>query len=503
MKATAFLLALSIAMLSTAALAEVPGLINYQGTLTDSNDVALDTTVSMTFSINTDSVGGTQVWSETQSAVTVSHGLFNVLLGRVNAIEDTVFKDAERWLGVQVGGDPELTPRQRIAAEGYALKAGHDGDWTIVGNNMYSAVPGSVGIGTSSPAYKLDVVGDLKTSGAVLVGANRLELDPGFVRGNLRFQANQLSLYGGTDGIALRDAGGTAKVTMLNDGKFGIGTTTPAYELDVVGDLKTSGAVLVGANRLELDPGFVRGNLRFQSNQLVLYGGTSGIALHDASLNPRVTMLDDGNVGIGTTTPAYKLEVAGDLKATGAVLVGDNRLELDPGFLRGNLRFKSNQLSFYGGTAGIALLNTSATIKVIMLDDGKLGIGTTTPGYRLQVGESGDGTQARANAWNLLSSRDYKEDISPFEPADYQQMLEKLRGTQVVRYRFSRDENRTEHIGVIAEEAPGEILSPDGKGVSLGDYSAFLLAAIKAQQEQIGTLEEEIKELRLKLQNQR
>jgi hypothetical protein len=273
--------------------------------------------------------------------------------------------------------------------------------------------------------------------------------------------------------------------------------------LDVVGDLRTSGAVLVGANRLELDPGFVRGNLRFQANQLVLYGGTSGIALHDASLNPRVTMLDDGNVGIGTTTPSYKLEVAGDLKTSGAVLVGDNRLELDPGFLRGNLRFQSNQLIFYGGTAGIALKDAAANTKVIMLNDGSFGIGTTSPGYKLQVGENGDGTEARANAWNILSSRDYKEDISPFEPADYQQMLEKLKGTQVVRYRFSRDQNRTEHIGVIAEDAPGEILSADGTGVSLGDYSAFLLAAIKAQQEQIVALEREIKELKSELQKGR
>jgi hypothetical protein len=214
-------------------------------------------------------------------------------------------------------------------------------------------------------------------------------------------------------------------------------------------------------------------------------------------------MLNDGSVGIGTTTPAYELDVVGDLKASGAVLVGDNRLELDPGFLRGNLRFKSNQLSFYGGTAGIALVNTSANIKVIMLDDGNFGIGTSTPGYKLQVGEFGDGTEARANAWNLLSSRDYKEDIRPFETADYQQMLEKLRDTQVVRYRFSRDDNRTEHIGVIAEDAPGEILSADGTGVSLGDYSAFLLAAIKAQQEQIGALEQEIKELKLELRDMR
>jgi hypothetical protein len=68
MKAIAFMVFLSVMLLSSAVLAEVPGLVNYQGTLTDDEGVALDTTVSMTFSIYTDSVGGTQVWTETQLA---------------------------------------------------------------------------------------------------------------------------------------------------------------------------------------------------------------------------------------------------------------------------------------------------------------------------------------------------------------------------------------------------------------------------------------------------
>jgi hypothetical protein len=47
----------------------------------------------------------------------VNDGRFNVLLGRVNAIPDTVFQDPERWLGIRVESDSGLESRQRMAVE--------------------------------------------------------------------------------------------------------------------------------------------------------------------------------------------------------------------------------------------------------------------------------------------------------------------------------------------------------------------------------------------------
>jgi len=54
------------------------------------------------------------------------------------------------------------------------VSSGADSDWTISGSNQYSAVSGNVGIGTSSPTYKLDVTGTGHFTDTLTIGSYTL-----------------------------------------------------------------------------------------------------------------------------------------------------------------------------------------------------------------------------------------------------------------------------------------------------------------------------------------
>ncbi len=100
----------------------VPQQINYQGSLTNTVGLPLDTTVSMTFNLYGISDGGVSFWSETHPAVNVVDGLFRVDLGSVSAMNDALFSSGDRWLGITIGNNSEMTPRQQFLSVATAFR---------------------------------------------------------------------------------------------------------------------------------------------------------------------------------------------------------------------------------------------------------------------------------------------------------------------------------------------------------------------------------------------
>lgn len=123
------------AMLITAAVygASSPPIINYTGTLTNTDGAKVNGSVNMVFSVYSSATGGGPLWTESWSSaatppnpVIVNNGNFNVMLGDYTPLPATLFAaHPNTFLGIKVGTDTEMLPRQRVASVGYSFVAGN------------------------------------------------------------------------------------------------------------------------------------------------------------------------------------------------------------------------------------------------------------------------------------------------------------------------------------------------------------------------------------------
>ena len=170
------LLSVSILLISSGfAFAEVPCKINYQGRLIKDN-VPVDGTKTMTFSIYNSDAGGTLRWTSGDVSVEVHNGLFRHVLD-LSTIDWAAGETL--YLEVQVGTDI-LTPREAIYAYPYSINShlleGETKDYFLdtSGNTQTKQgglnIMGNVGIGTT-PGEDLEVNGDIKVDETVYFDA--------------------------------------------------------------------------------------------------------------------------------------------------------------------------------------------------------------------------------------------------------------------------------------------------------------------------------------------
>jgi len=304
---------------------------------------------------------------------------------------------------------------------------------TVTGwdSNLFLATSGNVGIGTTNPTHKLDVVGDayfstnLSVRGTAFFASNigigttnplsKLDIagtqqsSESSIKTSNTNNAISINYARGANGgyepglmwYATDNVSGTPKAGMWmqdtnfgsnlflgtsNDyvsgltnsaltvnysGNVGIGTTNPTRKLEIYNSTAGDNEILLmhGAEN-----GLLLQDLASADMASFLgYNGTSYNAIEfraKSGYGSQLVLATSGNVGIGTANPLSKLSVVGSISADNIVLAGNNQLSGVSGF--------SNYLNFSGGlgTGGVQRLTANGNLTNINnIQAGSLNIG--------------------------------------------------------------------------------------------------------------------------------
>lgn len=103
------------------AAAEAPAPLSFEGRLLRSDGTGETGAVTLILRLYETATGGTDVWSEMHPLILAAGGYYAVELGGDRALPP--FDGRPYWLGVQVFGELEMSPRTRVASVAYALRS--------------------------------------------------------------------------------------------------------------------------------------------------------------------------------------------------------------------------------------------------------------------------------------------------------------------------------------------------------------------------------------------
>jgi hypothetical protein len=237
-----------------------------------------------------------------------------------------------------------------------------------------------VGIGNSNPGYELDVTGDINLTGNLRIngvaqtfGGSGSSFN-GLIGDYIIHDGDTDTKFGfpSVDKFIVNTAG-SERLTIFNNGNIGINQTNPQYKLDVDGDINMS----------------TGSSFRINGVAQTFGGGSSYWVYNGATYS--LSFLN-GNVGIGTNSPGYTLDVAGDINmSTGSSFrINGVAQTFGGGGFTGNI---ADYITHTGDTdtkfgfpsVDKFIVNTAGSERLTIFNNGNIGINQTNPQYKLDV----------------------------------------------------------------------------------------------------------------------
>jgi len=407
-----------VVFLSAVASADVPHKMSYQGRLTDSLGNPIDTVVDLDFGIYNSVQAIAPAWSETQPAVTVTNGLFNVMLGSVTPIPAGIFEGSTKYLAVAFAGHLVSAPRMQINSAAYAYRSlyadtaayaldgaggGGSNGWVDDGAVVHTISGGDrVGIGTTAPSENLVVGGgDLGGyEGAYVVVANSdWDNYSGFKLGWNADNHATIDWYGDGDQMRFgtRSGGTNYNFTMvMRQGMVGINNDYPQEPLMIGPSLGAAYGDMISicnngaSNKYS---GIMFGEDTQNKGTIIWYNGGNEMRLQTESNDTAygsTLVLKGGKVGIGNNDPGEPLVVGDGIGSFNGnrITIGDNTAGAQVGLVCGESELSRGWLlwDISGNYMALGMKDAGTSYNDLMvLEDGTVGIGDNYSTAKLHV----------------------------------------------------------------------------------------------------------------------